>query len=83
MRLLLSFLLLTFCFGVAVADIVKNGSFQATSDGANVTLRWVTEDETNVAHFEIERRAGIDGNFTSIATIDRSEERRVGKECRL
>ena len=61
----------TLCISIfSFADIVKNGSFQATSDGANVTLRWVTEDETNVARFEIERRAGVDGNFTTIATID-------------
>ena len=52
------------------ADIIRSGSLQANSDGINVTLHWITDDETGVAHFEIERRSGIDGAFVSLATID-------------
>lgn len=55
---------------VAAAEIIRSGSLQANSDGVNVTLRWITDDETNVAGFEIERRAGTDGAFASIAPID-------------
>jgi hypothetical protein len=54
----------------ARADIIKSGSFQASSDGVNITLRWLTEDETNVSHFEIERRSGTAGEFMSIASVD-------------
>ena len=70
MRLVSYVLLMVLCFGfVAISGVIKTGSFQATSDGANVTLRWLTEDETNVARFEIERRAGVDGDFSTIGTI--------------
>lgn len=53
----------------AFADIIREGSLQARSDGSNITLNWVTEDEANVAKFEIERRAGTSGPFVYIATV--------------
>ena len=61
------FLLLT--TALAVADVIQSNSLQASSDGANVVLRWVTQDETNVQRFEIERQTGVDGGFTMIGTI--------------
>ena len=71
LRYFSNILFLTLCLSIfAFGDAVKNGSFQASSDGINVSLRWVTEDEANIAHFEIERRAGVEGNFVSIGTID-------------
>jgi hypothetical protein len=54
----------------AFADIIRQGTLQATSDGADVTVRWMTEEETGVAAFEIERRGGTDGEFTSIGHLD-------------
>lgn len=51
-------------------EIVKNGSFQAHSDGANIILRWLTEKESNVEKFQVERRIGVDGSFLSIGTVD-------------
>ncbi len=71
LRLLIYALVMVMCIGfVALADVVKTGSFQASSDGINVDLRWMTEDETNILHFEIERRSGVDGSFIAIGTID-------------
>jgi hypothetical protein len=55
---------------VAGADIIKSNSLQASSDGVNITVRWITEDETNVARFEVERRTEGDAGYVSIATID-------------
>ncbi len=54
----------------AFSDIFKTGSLQATSDGVNVTLHWITDDETNVARFEVERSSGFDNSFVTIATVD-------------
>jgi len=54
---------------LSVGEVIKNGSFHATSDGVNVTLRWVTEDETNVTRFEIERRSGNEENFVIIGSL--------------
>ncbi len=59
-----------FLFTAAAADVIRSGSLQANSDGVNVTLRWITDDEATVAHFEVERRSGTDGAFMSIATVD-------------
>ena len=51
------------------AGIIRSGSLQGGSDGVNVTLYWITEDESNVDHFAIERRAGAEGAFLSIADV--------------
>ena len=71
MRIVWIFFLGTFLItALAVADIIPSGSFQASSDGANVILHWITQDETNVQQFEVERRTGVDGSFTLVATIN-------------
>ena len=69
---LLRYLLLALLFTstMVLAEIIRSGSLQASSDGINVTLHWITDDETSVAHFEVERRSGTDGAFVSLATID-------------
>jgi hypothetical protein len=54
----------------ARADVIRQGTLQATSDGVDVTIRWMTEDESAVATFEIERRSGTDGIFTAIGNAD-------------
>jgi hypothetical protein len=61
---------LLFVFTVAaLADIVRPGSFMGRSDGANVVLTWITDEEPNVARFEIERRTGTTGDFLSIGSV--------------
>ncbi len=54
----------------AAAEIIKSGSLQASSDGANITIRWITEDETGIASFELQRRSTTDGLFTTVTTVD-------------
>jgi hypothetical protein len=54
----------------AMADVIRQGTLQASSDGVDVTVRWMTEDETGAAIFEIERRGGTDGEFVAIGRID-------------
>ena len=68
----ITYLLFTTLITSAVVwgEVIRSGSLQAMSDGANVTLRWATEDETNVARFEIERRTGAETDFKSIATVE-------------
>lgn len=53
-----------------LADVIKQGTLQATSDGVDVTLRWVTEDEEGVVLFEVERRSGTEGTFVKIGQTD-------------
>lgn len=54
---------------VVFADIIRSGSLQARSDGSTVTLTWITDEEPNVARFEIERRVGTSGEFGYIANV--------------
>ncbi len=54
----------------AYAEIIKSGSLQASSDGANVTLRWITDDESGIRRFDIQRRSGVDGGFSTITSLD-------------
>lgn len=67
---ILQLALICFFASLALAEIIKSGSFQAYSDGINVTLHWVTEDESNVIRLEIERSSGNEGSFVTIGTLD-------------
>ena len=67
---ILQLALICFCTAITLAEIIKTGSFQAYSDGINVTLHWVTEDESNVVRLEVERSSGNDGNFVMIGTLE-------------
>ena len=42
---------------------LKEGSLTAQSDGSDILIRWATDDEANVRSFEIERKAGLYGQF--------------------
>ena len=53
----------------AYAGQVRDGSLSANSDGTRITVRWLSEDETGVTRFEIERKAGVNGPFISIVQI--------------
>lgn len=55
---------------VALSEVIKSSSLQASSDGVNITIRWVTEDETNVARFDIERRTDDEAGYTAVASLD-------------
>ena len=44
--------------------------FHARSDGNNITLEWKTQSETGVQAFEVQRKAGTNGEYISISTID-------------
>ncbi len=67
MHLILATLLVV---SAGIADVIRQGTLQATSDGVAVTIRWVSDDENAVALFEIERRGGTDGEFAPIGHLD-------------
>ena len=71
MRILATTAFLTLLlWGSSLSEIIKSSSLQASSDGVNITIRWITEDESNVAKFDIERSTDNDAVYTSIATLD-------------
>jgi hypothetical protein len=59
-----------FITAVSQAELIKSGSLQAFSDGVNITLRWATENESNVLSFEILRSVNYNNGYVSIATIN-------------
>jgi hypothetical protein len=44
--------------------------FHGRSDGNNITLEWKTRTEQQVASFEIQRKAGADADYVTIATVE-------------
>lgn len=65
--LILSTFLLSYS---AFADVIRQGTLQARSNSSVVVVSWTTDEEANVARFEIERRAGTSGDFGYIASVD-------------
>jgi hypothetical protein len=51
------------------AGVIKDGTLSAESDGANITVRWMSEDETAVSRFVLERKAGINGSFMPLVEL--------------
>ncbi len=52
-----------------LAGVIKEGSLSARSDGAYITIRWMSEDESGVAKFVLERKAGINGSFMPLTEL--------------
>ncbi len=44
--------------------------FNGRSDGDNVVLEWKTRSESNLLRYEIQRKAGQNGDFVSLATVN-------------
>jgi hypothetical protein len=53
-----------------LAGQIRDGSLSANSNGTNITIRWMSDDESGVARFEVERRSGVNGQFISLAPVD-------------
>lgn len=51
---------------VALSGGIRDGSLSAYSNGSTVTIRWVSEDETNVTGYIIERKYGGGDNWIRI-----------------
>jgi hypothetical protein len=51
------------------AGVIKDGSLRGRSDGANITITWTSEDESGVARFAIERKAGMNGTFMLLGEL--------------
>ena len=62
-------ILFLFQAAVAWSGVIRDGSFSARSDGNNINLHWISEDETGVLRFELERKAGVNGEFMFLSQI--------------
>ena len=61
-------LLLVIIVSVAFSAIIKDRP-TALSNGSDIYVRWATEDESTVQRFAIVRRAGTEGDFMEISTV--------------
>lgn len=68
-RLLSILTVFLLALSVAYAGQVREGSLVAHSDGTKITVRWLSEDETGMTRFEVERKAGLNGPFISLVQI--------------
>jgi hypothetical protein len=68
-RLSLPFLVFVAAATALASGPLKEGSLTAESDGTTITVRWVSEDETGVSTFELERKAGLYGQFFPLTGV--------------
>lgn len=66
----------TTVFSVFVLGVVSlaygaiiNGSPTALSNGSDIVVRWVTDNESGVQRFEILRRGGTVGDFAFVSAV--------------
>jgi hypothetical protein len=43
--------------------------FNGRSDGDNIVLEWKTRSESSLLRYEIQRKAGTDGDFVTLSTV--------------
>jgi hypothetical protein len=43
--------------------------FNGRSDGDNIVLEWKTRSESSLLRYDIQRKAGQDGDFVTLATV--------------
>jgi hypothetical protein len=69
-RILSTILFLTFTLwsGYLLAGAILH-SFTAKSTNGDIILQWSTGEEKDLARFEVQRKAGLQGEYTPLATI--------------
>jgi hypothetical protein len=70
MKRTLGFLALALVFSLPlIASPIREGSLSAVSNGNTITIRWLSEDETGVVRYEIERKSGLSGQFVPLVPV--------------
>jgi len=54
---------------VAISGVILVSTFTARSDGTNITVQWTSDDESGVLRYELERKAGVNGQFMFLVQI--------------
>ena len=53
-----------------VSAIVIKDRPTAQSNGSDITIRWNTSDESGVVRFDVLRRPGTSGEFTTVGSVE-------------
>ncbi len=51
------------------AGVIKEGSLSARSNGTSITIRWLSENESGVQKFVVERKASVNSAFILLAEL--------------
>ncbi|MBI5473973.1 MAG: hypothetical protein HY961_16665 [Ignavibacteriae bacterium] len=51
------------------ASIIKDGTLRADPDGSYIKIRWESDNETGVAKYVLERKAGLNGSFMTLTEL--------------
>ncbi len=69
MKRLRSVVVLLVLAGLALgSDIIRQGTLNAYSNGANIIVQWGTTDESQVAHFYVQRSTSSNDGFQDISS---------------
>ena len=68
-KVIIILIVLSLCFGVALAGAILN-SFTAQSSNGDVIVKWTTGEERDLARFEVQRRAGLQGDYVTVGTVE-------------
>ena len=58
-----------FASTIALSGAIREGTLTARSDGSNITIQWVSDDESGVIRYEIERKSGTNGQFLFLVQL--------------
>lgn len=59
-------IIMVVAWAIAFAGGIRDGSLSAYSNGTNIIVRWVSDDETGVTGYTIERKAGGSSMFVRL-----------------
>ena len=59
-------IIMVVAWAIAFAGGIRDGSLSAFSNGTNIIVRWVSDDEGGVNGYTIERKAGGSGTFVRL-----------------
>ena len=62
-------LIVTLWVGYALAGAILN-SFTARSTNGDVVLEWRTGEEKDIVRFEVQRKAGLQGDYVTIGSVN-------------
>jgi hypothetical protein len=67
--IVISLLVVTLWASLALAGAILNRFTVARNVGGDVVVDWATGEETNIKQFEVQRLAGVQGEYMSLAIV--------------
>ncbi|MDE3058324.1 MAG: hypothetical protein KGJ59_10245 [Bacteroidota bacterium] len=68
MKRFYSVVALTIVAFLAFGGVIRQGTLNAYSSGSNIVVQWQTDDESNVAHFYVQRSTSVSDGFLDVSS---------------